>query len=258
MAHATPGCFLWYDLLSKDTKEASVFYTQVIGWTAQPFEQGYTLFSGSQGGVGGTIDMPEHARNTGTPPHWTANVCVADVDATVADVRKLGGRVLVEPNDFPKVGRLAVIADPQGASINLFKPQDPQGMTLHDSKRPGEFTWSELVSSEHESAFAFYAKLFGWERTRDFDLGAMGKYLIYGLDGKDLGGMFTKPKDMPAPPHWLYYIETSGLNDTIDRATSKGARVLNGPEEVPGGARIAQLMDPQGAVFGLHEAAKKA
>jgi predicted enzyme related to lactoylglutathione lyase len=130
-------------------------------------------------------------------------------------------------------------------------------MTLHERTNAGEFTWGELVTSDHESAFAFYGKLFGWKRMRDVDVGAMGTYLIYGLDGEDLGGMFTKPKDMPAPPHWLYYVETTDLNAAIDRAKGKGARVLNGPMEVPGGARIAQLMDPQGAAFALHERSKK-
>jgi predicted enzyme related to lactoylglutathione lyase len=253
MAHAAPGHFLWFDLLANDPQTAIAFYTHVIGWTSQPFEQGYTLFVGTQGGVGGTTAMPEQERTMGAPPHWVANVCVADVDATVVEVRELGGRVLVEPSDFPKVGRLAVIADPQGASINVFKPNQP--MTLRDSTKPGEFTWGELATSEHESAFAFYSKLFGWEKARDVDIGAMGRYLIYGCDGKDMGGMFTKSTDMPAAPHWLYYVEISDLDAGVERAKSKGGKVLNGPMEVPGGARVAQLMDPQGAAFALHERA---
>jgi predicted enzyme related to lactoylglutathione lyase len=251
MAIATPGSFLWYDLLTTDPKAATAFYAHVIGWTSQPFEQGYTLFVGSQGGVGGTADLPEQARNMGAMPHWTSNVCVADVDATVDEARKLGGSVLVQPNDFPKVGRLAVIADPQGATINVFKPANR--MTLHDSTKPGEFTWNELTAADHESAFAFYSRLFGWKKSREHDMGHMGKYVLYGVEGRDLGGMWTKPKDMPAPPHWLYYVETADLNGAVERAKGKGAKLLNGPMEVPGGARIAQLQDPQGAAFALHE-----
>jgi predicted enzyme related to lactoylglutathione lyase len=256
MALATPGRFVWYDHMTLDTKAAIAFYTHVLGWTSQPFEHGYTMFAGSQGPMAGAVELPEQARKMGAPPHWTSNVCVADVDATVAEARKLGGKVFVEPSDFGKVGRLAVIADPHGATINLFKPFDP--MTLHDTTTPGEFTWHELVTTDHEAAFAFYAKLFGWKKTRDFDMGAMGKYLIYGADGTDLGGVFTKPKDMPAPAHWLYYVEVSDLDAALRRAKTKDAKLLNGPMEVPGGARIAQLADPQGAAFALHEQAKKA
>ena len=64
-----------------------------------------------------------------------------------------------------------------------------------------------------------------------------------------------KPKEMPAPG-WIYYIQTVDLDGALDRAKAKGAKVLNGPMAVPGGARIVQLADPQGAVFALHEEAK--
>ena len=59
------------------------------------------------------------------------------------------------------------------------------------------------------------------------------------------------------PPMWLYYAATSDLDAAIGRATRKGAKVMNGPMDVPGGGRIAQLMDPQGAAFALHQAPKK-
>ena len=41
------------------------------------------------------------------------------------------------------------------------------------------------------------------------------------------------------------------LDAAQERATGRGARVINGPMEVPGGQRIVQLMDPQGAAFAL-------
>jgi predicted enzyme related to lactoylglutathione lyase len=63
---------------------------------------------------------------------------------------------------------------------------------------------------------------------------------------------------MPAPPHWLYYVQVGDLDGAIARAKSRGAKLLNGPMQVPGGARIAQLDDPQGAGFALHEMPKKA
>jgi predicted enzyme related to lactoylglutathione lyase len=252
MTQSVPGNFIWYDYLANDAEAAIAFYGHVVGWKAQPIQQGYTMFVGTQGAQAGTVGMPEEARKQGAPPHWTSNVHVADVDATVALVRKLGGRVLTEPKEFPNVGRLATIADPQGATINLFAPAN--AMTLHDRTKPGAFTWSELYAAEHESAFAFYSSLFGWKKSRELDMGPAGKYLIYALGGTDLGGMMTKPKEIPAPPHWMYYVEIAGLDDAIARAKSKGAKLLNGPEEVPGGARIAQLVDPQGGAFALHEA----
>ncbi len=129
-------------------------------------------------------------------------------------------------------------------------------MKLHDLKKPGEVCWNELATTDHESAFAFYGELFGWQKISDFDMGPVGKYRIYGVGSDQLGGMFTKPKNVPMPPSWLYYFQVPDLAAAIERAKAKGAKVLNGPMEVPGGAHIVQMMDPQGAAFSLHEEPK--
>jgi predicted enzyme related to lactoylglutathione lyase len=255
MPDPNTGRFVWYDLLSTEPEQAMAFYAYVVGWTTQPLQPGvYTMFASAQGPHAGTAKLPDEARKMGAPPHWTSNVRVADVDATIARARDLGGRVVSQPNDFPSVGRLAVIADPQGASINIFAPtgQTPD----HDRTKPGEFTWHELLTSDHEAALRFYCAIFGWQRLRDFDMGAMGTYLIFGREGKDLGGMCRRSGDSPAPPAWLYYVQVADLDAAVERAKTRGGKLLNGPMPVPGGARIAQLVDPQGAAFALHEAAK--
>ena len=252
------GRLVWYDLLTTDPKAAVAFYTHVIGWTEKAWTNGYTMFLSSQGPLAGAETLPEKVAEKGAPPQWKSNVYVGDVDAAVAQTRKLGGAVYVEAKDY-QVGRLAVIADPQGASLNLFKPNEPIPLHEldHQSSHPGEFVWSELLTTDRRSRLHFYSTIFGWEKLSDFDMGPMGKYLIYGCGGKTLGGMFTKPKDMPTRPSWMYYIDVADLDAAIGRATDKGARVINGPMEVPGGARIVQLTDPQGAMFSMHQAAKK-
>jgi uncharacterized protein len=52
---------------------------------------------------------------------------------------------------------------------------------------------------------------------------------------------------------WGYYTEVPNLDAAIARATKQGAELLNGTVEVPGGARIAQLRDPQGAAFAPYQ-----
>lgn len=250
MTDSNIGHFGWYDLLTSDPDAAASYYAHVIGWNVQPWENGYTMFASEQGPLSGTTRLTDEARKRGAPPHWTSNVGVADVDATVAQAEKLGGRILAAATDYPKVGRLAVIADPQGVAINVFNAHQPT--PARDPSRAGEFVWSELVTTDHEAAFRFHGTLFGWEKIRDFDLGPMGKYLIYGLGGKELGGMFTQSKAV-TPPMWLYYVRVADLDAALKRATSMGGRVINGPMQVPGGARIAQLTDPQGAAFALLE-----
>ena len=57
------------------------------------------------------------ARSQGMPPMWGCYVTVADCDATAAQCTALGGKVCVGPMDIPTVGRLAMLQDPQGATI---------------------------------------------------------------------------------------------------------------------------------------------
>jgi predicted enzyme related to lactoylglutathione lyase len=248
---STLGQCIWYDHLTRDPAGAVAFYTEIIGWKSQPFGPGvpYTMFLSGQGPLAGAETMPGNLPDK-VPPQWKANIHVADVDATVAEVKRLGGRVLAEAADYPDVGRLAVITDPQGLSVNVFAPT--RAIPPRDATKPGEFMWSELMTTDHEAAFAFYSAVFGWKKKREMDMGRLGAYLIFSHGDEDLGGMFTKPKDVQVPSYWLYYIHVADLDDTIERARTRGAKVVRAPQEVPGGARVAMLLDPQGASFGLH------
>jgi predicted enzyme related to lactoylglutathione lyase len=257
MANTQNGQFVWYEHLTKDPKAAINFYGEVVGWKTQPFAEGgdYLMWVGSQGPLGGLMTLPEEAAKMGAPSHWMGNVQVADVDATAALTKKLGGKVYKEAFDIPTVGRMAVLADPQGAAFAVFKPNS--AMSTHAPKE-GEFCWSELMTSDSGAAFEFYASILGWKIIQEMDMGPMGTYRIFGFAAEGIGGMMTTPKGAPMPPAWLHYTETADLDAAIARATKHGAKVLNGPMSVPGGARIAQLKDPQGAAFALHESPKKA
>jgi len=257
MAKAQNGDFVWYEHMTTDPKAAVAFYTEVLGWKTQLFAEGndYTMWVGSQGPLGGVMALPEPAVKMGAKPSWMAHIAVADVDKAAALAKKLGGKVFKEPEDIPTVGRFAIIGDPQGASISLFKGSGD--MDMHDSSKEGEFCWNELLTSDEGAAFKFYSELFGWKTLKEMDMGPMGTYRIYGIGDKQLGGMMTTPKGTPMPPMWLYYVETSDLDAALARATKRGVKVMNGPMDVPTGGRIVQLMDPQGAPFALHQAGKK-
>src|SRR4051794_31408162 len=115
MTDSNTGRFVWYELLTSDPEGALTFYPDVVGWKTQPFQSGgYTMWVGSQGPLGGVSRLPDEAKKMGAPPYWQANIIVANVDESVAKVKELGGKVYVV-EDVPTVGRLAVIADPQGA-----------------------------------------------------------------------------------------------------------------------------------------------
>ncbi|GEJ56545.1 VOC family protein [Anaeromyxobacter diazotrophicus] len=258
MASSNQGLFVWYEHLTKDVAAAIAFYSDVVGWKTQPFGEGghdYTMWVGSQGPLGGVMELPAEAAKMGARPHWMAHVQVDDVDAAAKLAKKLGGKVWKEPEDIPTVGRFAVLADPQGPVFSVFKPSGP--MSLHDPAKDGEFCWNELLTSDSAAAARFYGELLGWKILEEMDMGPMGTYRIFGVGDRRLGGMMTTPKGAPPPPMWLYYASTSDLDAAIGRATRKGGKVMNGPMDVPGGGRIAQLMDPQGAAFALHQAPRK-
>jgi predicted enzyme related to lactoylglutathione lyase len=238
--------------MTRDVPAAIAFYSEVLGWKTQPFDKtgNYTMWVASQGPLGGVMKLPDG--EAGTPPNWMAHVQVADADATVKAVQRLGGRICQEPTDIPEVGRFSVIADPQGAVLSVFQPRSAD-MALHDLAKDGEFCWNELVTSDSAAAFRFHSELFGWKILEEMDMGPMGKYRVFGLGEVRIGGMMNLPPGAPMPPAWLYYVSTSDLDGTIARATRKGGKVLNGPVDIPGGGRIAQLLDAQGAAFALHK-----
>lgn len=248
------GRFSWFELLTSDVVAAQRFYTETFHWSTKTVDPGtgpYTMFVKGDGEpVSGLFTLSDEMK--GVPPHWTSYIGSTDVDADLATIEKLGGAVLVPASDVPTIGRFAVAADPHGASFSLLCPSDPPDASPTEPS-VGEFSWCELKSGDWAAAWRFYERLFGWQKTTSHDMGPMGSYQLFSVGGIEMGGMFTKPDTMPAPPHWLYYTRVQSVEETIERARIGGAQLLNGPMVVPTGDTVAQLLDPQGAAFALHQ-----
>ena len=248
------GRFLWYDLMTTDPKGAQAFYGKVAGWGEQPWGDShppYVMFTRAGVPIGGSMQLPDEAVKMGARPHWIAYVGTPDVDKTVADATAMGARPHVAPQDIPNVGRFAVLADAQGATIAFFTPSNEQP----PSHKPeiGDMSWHELVTTDPDAAFGFYTTLAGWEAAGEHNMGPMGIYQMFGRQGVTLGGIFKRPAEMPAPSHWLLYIRVADIRVGAEAVTAHGGQVLHGPAEVPGGDWTAQCVDPQGAVFALHQ-----
>jgi len=117
------GRFAWYELITADPAGARAFYTTVVGWGAQDAstsDLAYTLLTSEGVPVAGLMDLPEDARKMGATPRWMGYVSVKDTDATADRIRRLGGAVYVPPTDS-NIGRIAVVADPQTATLGLVK-----------------------------------------------------------------------------------------------------------------------------------------
>jgi hypothetical protein len=259
MADKAKGRIVWHDLMTTERDAAVDFYGGITGWGTMPFEGGdggdYLMWTVGEQPIGGVMTLPKEAAASGAPPHWIAYVATDDIDGAVAKVVESGGNVRVPPTVIPTVGRFAVCSDPQGAIFALFEAEaDAPG---HDGDpKSGEFSWHELVTTDYRAAFDFYSTLFGWEKMDEMDMGPAGIYLLYGRNGRQLGGMFNKMPDMPMPPMWIEYAMVDDVDQASDKVKSAGGQILNGPMDVPGGDRIVQCMDPQGAMIALHSRAK--
>ena len=247
--------FVWYELMADDLEAAAAFYGAVVGWTGADAglpDRRYTILSAGGRGVAGAMAMPDDARAAGARPAWIAYIASGDVEGDVAKSTAAGGHVRLAPVDIPGVGRIAILGDPQGATFGVFAPAGaaPPPPAAHDSA--GMAGWHELHAKEWQAAFAFYADLFGWEKTGAVEMGPMGTYLLFGVAGTPVGGMMTSPNAQG----WLYYFTVTDIDAAAARVTGAGGMVLNGPIEVPGGSWIIQCKDPQGAAFALVTAAR--
>ena len=115
-----PGTPVWNEVVTPDIPRAMQFYADVLGMSSEAAPMGddtYTVVSNAKGRqVGGAMNPPME----GVPPHWNVYFNVDDVDATVATALDLGGTVVAPAFDVPGVGRMAVLADPHGATFNLM------------------------------------------------------------------------------------------------------------------------------------------
>ena len=114
-----PGAFSWSELATRDPGRAADFYCGLFGWNMKQVPDGsYTEFLVGEQAVAGMRPMDEPSGDA--PPHWLAYFATDDCDATAAKVASNGGRLDVPPFDIPKVGRIAVASDPQGAHFALW------------------------------------------------------------------------------------------------------------------------------------------
>jgi predicted enzyme related to lactoylglutathione lyase len=113
------GELAWFELLTNDTDKAGRFYAELFGYELSPFgdDGSYTVFKKGETQIGGMMKAPQE----GMPTYWGLYFTAEDVDKVHEKVKAAGGQAMMEPTDMPEVGRLAVLADPQGAAFGVIK-----------------------------------------------------------------------------------------------------------------------------------------
>ena len=241
-----PSGFIWYELAANDLPAAEAFYTGVVGWTVAPSGQpgmDYRIWSAAGRGMGGLMAAPE-----GMAPGWYGYVRVDDVDACIARAVAAGGVVCMPATDLPGVGRMGMVADPQGAQIYVMTPQGEAPPPVAPGT-PGHGTWHELHAADPAAALGFYGAMLGWVAAGEMDMGPMGTYRMFGSGEGMIGGMMQSAA--LGRPMWLYYFAVEDIDAAMARVTGAGGAVLHGPQAVPGGGWVIQGRDPQGVAFAL-------
>ncbi len=117
-----PPYFTEQQLLSTEPRKAKEFYQRLFGWKMEEMEIpgfGYRVEIKTEQGPSGAIMAAPGAQ----PSAWFPYVSVDDLAATLAKIRDLGGKVVVEPREVPGEGTLAAAVDPTGALFKLWEPK---------------------------------------------------------------------------------------------------------------------------------------
>jgi uncharacterized protein len=239
------GQWVWFDLSTTDNDAAVRFYTGLLGWTTESWGGGampYVMFKAGDKTFGGVMPLADEAKQMGAPPNWMGYVSVDDVDAAVAKCTSLGGKVHVPGTDIPNTGRFAVLADPAGAVIAVFKSSNPAGAPQQ------VIAWSELASTDPDASFRFLEAMFGWKKADSMEMPGGGVYQMIKGEGDAFAGLSKAQMPMSA---WAYYFACLDCRGTFATAKAQGCKELYAPMQVPGGGWAALLTDPQGAAFGL-------
>jgi uncharacterized protein len=212
-AGAVQGSHIWYELMTPDPEGAKAFYDAVVGWNIgepMPEAGGYRMIGRSDGKFAGGVTPHDHFPG----PTWIGYIGVDDLDATVASIEEKGGKILREAWEIPNVGRMAIVADPQGAFFYLMKPtppaEDPNAQSdVFSPTAEQRVSWNELSTSDPTAARRFYGEQFGWTTDESMDT-PMGEYrfidhrrarigaisgLMPGLDFQGNGGCQSEGRD---------------------------------------------------------------
>lgn len=249
------GTPIWFELVTQDQSAAADFYAALFDWRMQtspaPEHGGYVIAAAPDGDrIAGLMTPPPGMDDM--PTGWSIYFHSRDLDATLAQATALGGRVIVGPLPIPHVGRFAVLLDPQGVRFTLMQP-DAQDASRPFSQSPdarGHCVWTELSTPDPDGAFAFYGALFGWTKAGAMPMGEMGEYAFLGAGDARPGAVMSATLTR-APIQWNSYMLVADIDAALALAETRGGKVIQGPDQIPGGDYSANIVDPHGTQIGL-------
>lgn len=256
------GTPLWYEYLATDLDQAHAFYASMFNWTVRDSGMegmDYRLTAAPGGAdVGGLMKHP--GAGEGAPPTWLIYFATDDVDADAALATQLGGSVMMPPMDIPGVGRFAMLTDPQGHPFYVMKGESGDPSTAFMESQGacvGHGVWNELTAEDQDAAMAFYQPLLGLRHVGAMPMGPLGDYKFIGQGGDmdDNSGCVAVGASMNAFPGarrgWQVYFAVDDVDAAVERLNAGGGKIIQGPDQIPGGDYSVVAEDPAGARFGF-------
>ena len=238
------GQFCWADLSTSDQKAAKSFYSSVFGWSVKDIPMGdagvYSMLQIRGKDVAALSGMQDAEKKQGVPPHWNNYVSASNVDASAKKAKSLGANVVAPPFDVMDAGRMAVIADPQGAMLCIWQAKNSIGAQINNENNT--MCWNELMTGNIESARKFYSDLFGWK------LKVSPEYTEIHAGDRGVGGMMQMDG---LPPNWIPYFAVADADATAKKIKSAGGKIHKPPTDIPNTGRFSVVADPQGAWFAI-------
>lgn len=133
------------------------------------------------------------------PPAWLAYVSVENAEVTAKRAEQMGATIISDVRELEAIGRIAVLADPNGGVFALWEPTGMAGLEIVND--PGAFCLTQLNTANPQAAQGFYRELFGWNISEE--AGADAPYWgVYVGDAVNAGMM---PNPNPGADNWLLY-----------------------------------------------------
>ncbi|MGH9209673.1 MAG: VOC family protein [Acidimicrobiales bacterium] len=263
LCRAEPGAPVWVDLgTAAGTTTAARFYCSLFGWRVvarhRPLEDpvGYWVFQHGDKDVGG-LAPAKHAT-------WTVYLAVTDVDAMARAVVDNGGEVLFGPMTLMDSGRMAVCADPQGATFTVWQADpdtEAEANAEANADAMGDTTPTtryQLACRDVEAAKRFYGSVFGWEaRTTSVRGGTTyTEFFCPGFE-RSVAGMVevSDHRNDDTSATWMVHFAVTDTDRVATLAAELGGAVSVAPFDMPNVGRIAVIDDPEGAAFSVLQAA---
>ena len=245
-----PGTPCWVDLMTSDPDRSRAFYSQLLGWAideGRPEFGGYSNARSDGHLVAGIFPRMPEAQG---PDVWSTYLRTADIDATVAAATAAGATVVAGPMAVAELGSMAVLIDPAGAAVGVWQPGTHLGFTKYNE--PGSVTWDEVQSKDFAATIEFYKTVFGWGYEKNGDTDDF-RYYLGQVDGETVAGVMDSHSFLPAevPSHWAVYFSVEDIDESLAKVVELGGSILRPAEDTPFG-RIADALDPTGAMFKLH------